>query len=161
MHCIFKKTIKKIKRNQRIHEKEAPAPILFPFIGIIGVYQINQLHLAFRYYVKTYGKGAKVVRALIFDQYSILIANPKILKEVYSLKNAEYFDARPSSTRHLLLHASENSLIMSYDSKWRDSRKLLSAYFAKTKIKNFTAIGLQTAQLIRKLNQFKNIPVTI
>ncbi|EGG18724.1 cytochrome P450 family protein [Cavenderia fasciculata] len=149
-------------RNKKYNEKDPPGPFSYPVIGI-GPFKLGCIHLVFRYYLDRYAKVGKVLKIFLFDQPYITIANPTVLKNVYSAENGQYFKTRPPPIRHILAHNTNNSFIMADYPQWKETRKLLIGSFGKSKLaKNYSPfIDSQTQELLKKFKHYNGQPIEI
>ncbi|EGG15618.1 cytochrome P450 family protein [Cavenderia fasciculata] len=127
-------------------------PLALPLLG--NLHNLGDLpHIGLQRLAQKYGN---VYRIWMGDYFSIVVSDPKLLREVW-VKNNSNFINRPKTPTFNIISKNFTNLAASDEETWSIVRPIVSGHFTKTKLKKSSTNHLvteQTNQLIQKIQEF-------
>ncbi|EGG18223.1 hypothetical protein DFA_03710 [Cavenderia fasciculata] len=143
-----------IQKNKKFSSKDPPGPLELPIIG--SIYKINPKmpHLEMTRLSKVYGK---VFKMWFGKNYTIIINDASIYREMYVDKAAMFGDRPNLPSLHLLVPGLRDISLENYDA-WKPVREFTSTSLARSRSRTLNGIlDYQTNQILNSLKQFSKI----
>ncbi|GAM26001.1 hypothetical protein SAMD00019534_091760, partial [Acytostelium subglobosum LB1] len=139
-----------IKKNRKRTWNDPDGPWEFPVVGSLP-YLTDKPHIALTTMSKRYGR---VFRCYLGSYYSIILSDPKIIREVWH-KHFECFSDRPELPAFKYFSGNYLNLSVSRYQRWKPNRHLVGSAFTRTKLKTlYNVIDQQCSNLINLMTQY-------
>ncbi|EFA85152.1 cytochrome P450 family protein [Heterostelium album PN500] len=140
-----------ISKNIKKSKCEPPGGIALPLIG--NLHQVGDIpHIGLVNLSKKYGD---VFRIYMGDLYTVVVSDPKIIRE-FAVNHFENFTNRPTTPTFNLLSRNFQNLVVARDERWFHIRKLVANSFTKTKLRPIGSIlDRQVGSLLDKMKEYQ------